>query len=170
MYRLASLKPAAATKKVSCRTTSQAASSFRQPWWEIKPQFQCLADSASFRQTMLRWGHETQREDGAWGEGGTEREEAGGESLPLFSTPHTTSTLPCWASAIWFLRWGLGVSPLPTPPQMQHFPFSSVQESRVVGCINKENEKNSLASEVQQLEVSCTHSSWPSSYKRQNPN
>lgn len=115
MYWLASLKPAAAAKKVSCRTTSRAASSFRQAWWkgEINPRFQCFADSASFRQTMLRWGHEA-----VYGERtGCEEEEGQNmrkleEKLSLFSTPHTTSTLPCWASAIWFPRWGFGVSSL----------------------------------------------------------
>jgi len=42
IYWLGSLKPAAATKKVSCRTTSQTASPFRQPWWEDKSLLECL--------------------------------------------------------------------------------------------------------------------------------
>lgn len=37
IYWLSSLKPAAATKKVSCRTVSQTAPPFRQPWWEDEP-------------------------------------------------------------------------------------------------------------------------------------
>lgn len=92
MYWLGSLKPAAATKKVSCRTTSQTASPLRQPWWEDKSLLWVpFSDSASLRETVEAvQGQGTRQEDEEDDEEGHSRRKLEGKlslCCPLPSSP-----------------------------------------------------------------------------------